>query len=145
MSIETKLLDVYCDNFVAYYIFHSMHVNITGRNFVGDHKLLDKVYTDSQENIDTIAEVVRTLGYRVPTTLTDIVECASIAEEDTEYLSADEMLQLALDTTGALIRCYRELIEECGTHVDCAHISNFAQDRVLAHEKFSWMLRSTLE
>ena len=145
MSIETKLLDVYCDNFVAYYIFHSMHINVVGRNFESDHEMLGELYEDAQAQIDSLGEVLRTLKQKVPTTLTDITECASIKEEDTEYLSADEMLELALDVTQKLIECYQEVIEECDDEVACAHISNLAQDRVLAHEKFAWKLRSTLE
>ena len=145
MSIETKLLDVYCDNFVAYYIFHSMHINVTGRNFESDHEMLGELYEDAQAQIDTLGEVLRTLRQKVPTTLGDIIEGASIKEETTDYLSADEMLQLALDTTDKLIECYQEVIEECGSDSETSHISNMAQDRVLAHEKFAWKLRSTLE
>ena len=145
MSIESKVLDVYCDTVVAYYQFHAMHINVTGRNFVSDHKLLDRVYSDAQEHIDSIGEILRTLQVKVPSTLADVISGASIQEQDTEYYTADEMLQLALELTDKLISCYRELIEECGTDTDCAHISNFAQDRVAAHEKLAWMLRSTLE
>jgi starvation-inducible DNA-binding protein len=145
MSVTTKLLDVYCDNFVAYYTFHAMHINVTGRNFESDHKLLGKIYEDAQSQIDTIGEMLRTIKLRVPTTFSEILETASISEENTEFLSADQMLELALDLTEKLISCYREVISECDDDTECAHISNFAQDRVLAHEKFAWKLRSTLE
>ena len=145
MSIESKVLDLYCDNLVAYYQFHAIHINVVGRNFVSDHKLLDKVYSDAQEHIDSIGEILRTLQVKVPATLASVIAGASIQEQDTEDYTADEMLAYALDLTDNLIGCYRELIEECGTHVDCQHISNFAQDRISTHEKLAWMLRSTLE
>jgi starvation-inducible DNA-binding protein len=122
-----------------------MHINVVGRNFVSDHELLGKIYEDAQAQVDTLGELLRTLQVKVPTTLASVIECASITEEDTEYYTSDEMLQRALDVTQSLISCYQELIEECGSDTDCAHISNAAQDRVLAHEKFAWMLRSTLE
>jgi starvation-inducible DNA-binding protein len=122
-----------------------MHINVTGRHFVGDHKLLGKIYEDSQAQVDALGELLRTLQVKVPTTLSDVISGASITETDTEDYSSDEMLQRALDVTQSLIECYQELISECGSDTDCAHISNMAQDRVLAHEKFAWQLRSTLE
>ena len=144
MSVENKVMDVYCDNLVAYYIFHSMHINVVGRNFESDHEMLGELYEDAQAQVDSLGEVLRTLQVKVPTTLSSVIDCASIREEDTEYSSADEMLQTALDTTVQLISCYQELISECGSDTGCAHISNMAQDRVLAHEKFKWKLESTL-
>jgi DNA-binding ferritin-like protein len=145
MSVETKLLAAYCDQLVAYYQFHAMHINVTGRNFVGDHKLLGSIYEDSQGEIDKVGEILRTLEVKVPTTLSSIISLASISEIDTEYYTADEMLQLAYDTVEALIDCYQEVIEECGSDADCAHISNYFQDRVLKLKTFCWKLRVTLE
>lgn len=145
MSVTSKVLDVYCDNLIAYYQFHQLHINVVGRHFVSDHELLGELYEDAQSHIDTIGELLRTMQERVPTKLADIIECSHIEEQDTDTLSSDEQLQLALETTLHLIECYQEVIFECGTDTDCAHISNFAQDRVLAHEKFAWKLRSTLE
>lgn len=145
MSVETKLLDVFCDNFVSYYIYHSQHINVTGRTFVSDHEILGELYEDAQEHIDTIGEILRTVQIKVPSKLSDIIDGASIQEVDSEYYSGSEMIAVALDTTLSLIECYRELIKECGQETDWAHISNFAQDRVTKHEKFAWKLRSILD
>ena len=35
---------VYATNFVAYQRAHASHMNIRGRNFMSDHKLLKKIY-----------------------------------------------------------------------------------------------------
>jgi DNA-binding ferritin-like protein len=145
MSVETKLLTAYCDQLVAYYQFHSMHINVTGRNFVGDHKLLGSIYEDSQSGIDKVGEILRTIEVKVPATLSTVLDCAEITEVDTQSYSADDMLQLAYDTVETLIECYQEVIEECGDSADCAHISNYFQDRVLKLKTFCWKLRVTLE
>jgi len=145
MSVEIKVMAAYCDQLVAYYQFHSMHINVTGRNFVGDHKLLGSIYEDSQAEIDKVGELLRTLNLKVPTTLSMILNGSQIGEVDTESYSADDMLQLAYDTVETLIDCYQEVIEECGSDNECAHISNYFQDRVLQLEKFCWKLRVTLE
>ena len=145
MGVEIKLMTAYSDQIVAYYQFHAMHINVTGRNFVGDHKLLGSIYEDSQGEIDKVGEILRTVKLKVPTTLSEVLDCAEISEVDTQFYSADQMLELAYDTVETLIDCYQEVIEECGSDSDCAHISNYFQDRVLQLEKFCWKLRVTLE
>ena len=118
MSVETKLMTAYCDGLVAYYQFHAMHINVVGRNFVGDHKLLGSIYEDSQGEIDKVGEILRTIEVKVPATLSTVLDCAEITEVDTLSISADEMLQLAYDTVETLIECYQEVIEECGDSAD---------------------------
>ena len=56
MNTLEQLIQVFNDNFTAYFRSHVAHVNIMGRNFLSDHKLLEKVYEDLQEQIDSIAE-----------------------------------------------------------------------------------------
>ena len=94
-DLKTKLTEVFCDNFVAYYRAHSCHLNITGRNFTSDHKLLQKIYEDAQENIDTIGELLRTIGEKAPETIADILEGSELGEA-TAY-DADSMLQIVLE------------------------------------------------
>lgn len=143
MNTHEKLTEVFCDNFVAYYRAHSTHFNIRGRNFYSDHKLLQKIYEDLQEQIDTIGELIRACGELAPETITDIVNTASLADSTTGD-SAMEMLQLDLDAQEHLIEAYKDL-NEIAEEEDYEDIANFAQDRIRAHKKFAWMLRSTLD
>jgi DNA-binding ferritin-like protein len=144
MSTLEQLQAVFSDNFCFYWLSHSSHVNITGRNFVSDHKLLQKVYEDSQAQIDTIAEFIRTMNGKVPTSLIDIADASSITVTTSEYDTADELLQSVLDGLEQLVSCYVELYEsaEDEKHPD---ISNYAADRISVNKKYIWMLRSTLE
>ena len=143
MTLEQELIETFCDNFVAYYRSHSCHLNITGRNFYSDHKLLNKIYDDLQDEIDTLGEIIRTIDVKVPETIREILDTADLQEETTIGF-ADELLQITMDALVHLIESYRE-IEELADGPEYEHISNHAQDRVLSLEKFVWMLRSTLE
>ena len=141
-DLKTKLTEVFCDNFVAYYRAHSCHLNITGRNFTSDHKLLQKIYEDAQETIDRLGEFIRTLGEKAPETIADILEGSELGEETA--FDADSMLQIVLEAQEYMMEDYRELFD-IATEATDQDIANFAADRLGAHSKFCWMLKSTLE
>lgn len=143
MNLEQELIETFCDNFVAYYRSHSCHLNITGRNFVSDHKLLNDIYDDLQDEIDTLGEIIRTIKIEAPRTIQEILDTASLTEETTD-LGADGMLGITYDAIEHLIDSYKD-IEQLADSAEYAHISNHAQDRVLTLEKFCWQLRSVLE
>ena len=78
--LESAILKTFCSNYVSYYKAHSSHWNTTGRNFYSDHKLLNKIYEDLQDEIDTLAEIIRTLDILAPATLTEIVAVSNISD-----------------------------------------------------------------
>jgi starvation-inducible DNA-binding protein len=143
MTTQEALQYVFYNNFTAYYRSHVAHVNIVGRNFASDHKLLQKVYEDLQDQIDRIAELLRTLGEympceiqfvlnesTVPTTIFegDSIELISGVRNDLETLKGfyEDLMQIAEDEG------YQE-------------IANYCQDRILALNKHIWMLDATLD
>jgi starvation-inducible DNA-binding protein len=138
-----KLVEVFNTNFVAYYRTHVAHVNIVGRNFYSDHKLLQKIYEELQGDIDTIAEFIRTTGEFMPESLTRVCDGSSIPDDDVLGTS-DQLLESVLVDLTTLIGLYREL-ESFANEEDQDQLENFAQDRETIYEKYSWMLRSTLE
>ncbi len=142
-DLINKLTEVFNTNFVAYYRTHVSHVNITGRNFYSDHKLLQKIYEELQADIDTIAEFLRTLAAVMPESLATVIDGSKITDLDV-YGSADELLESVLTDLTALTTLYREL-EQFAEEEDEDQIGNFAQDRETVLTKFAWMLRSTLE
>ena len=142
MTTQEQLTQVFNDNFVAYFRSHVAHVNIVGRNFQSDHKLLQKVYEDLQGQIDVIAELLRSMEEFMPNNLQDVTSNSHIMDLPVEGTS-DELLQTVYDDLEHLKGCYEELIQVA--NVDgYDHISNYAQDRVLQLSKFNWMIRSTL-
>jgi starvation-inducible DNA-binding protein len=138
-----KLTQVFNTNFVTYYRTHVAHVNIVGRNFYSDHKLLQKIYEELQGDIDTIAEFLRTLAAVMPESLDTVVKGSKIDDEDV-FGTADELLAGVLTDLTTLIALYRDLEEEADMAGE-DQIANFAQDRETVFNRFSWMLRSTLE
>jgi DNA-binding ferritin-like protein len=143
MTTQDQLQQVFADNFVAYFRAHVAHVNIQGRNFMSDHKLLGKIYADLQDQTDQIAELLRTLEEFMPASLDAVISSSQINDTDVSG-SADDLLALVRDDLTELRACHEELMsvaEEDG-HKE---IANYAQDRILQLAKYLWMIDSTLE
>jgi DNA-binding ferritin-like protein len=143
MNTSQQLTQVFNDNFVAYFRSHAAHINITGRNFRSDHKLLQGVYERRQAEIDVLGELLRTLGDFMPRSLSEIISDSEI-DDDTVEGSADELLLTVCDNLEHLKDCYQELmiIAEDEGHKE---IANYAQDQILDLARSIWMLNSTLE
>lgn len=142
MNTAQQLAEVFSDNFVAYFRSHIAHLNIQGRNFYSDHKLLNKIYDDLQDQIDVIGELIRSLGDFVPDSIQEVASGSSVLPLPISG-DADTLLS---DVRGDLLQlktCYIELIHLADKE-DLLEISNYAQDRVLTLDKFVWMLDSTL-
>lgn len=141
-----KLIDAmkvyFATNFQYYVKAHGYHVNVTGPDFYEYHKLLEKVYDDAQENIDRIAEEIRTLDAIVPFSLNRIMDLSEVDDaEDTP--TGLVMMKKILDDTEIVcetIRAARKLAEEN----ECFGLLNYLEGRLDDHYKFQWMLRSTI-
>ena len=143
MHLDSALQQLFATNFVAYYRAHVAHVNVVGRNFVSDHKMLGKIYEDLQGAIDPIAEIIRTRDAFMPTSLDQVLTNSDIEDSEVEG-SADDLLNTVLADQLELIEIYREVVvaaEERGQ----IEIANYAQDRLLQHDTYVWQLRSILE
>ena len=142
MTTAEQLTQVFYNNFVAYYRSHAAHVNVTGRNFRSDHKLLGGVYERRQAEIDKIAEILRTMDEFMPSSIVDVCENSTIPTDAIEG-SADEMLEAVMMDLEHLLGDFKELIT-IAAEEGVEEVSNYAQDQALDIEKSIWMLKSTL-
>jgi hypothetical protein len=142
MITQTLLTQIFNNNFVAYYRSHVAHVNTEGRNFYSDHKLLQKIYESLQDQIDVIAELLRSMEEYMPCDIQDVLNESEISTKILEG-DSDFLLEAVMKDLQALKDSYDEL-EDVAEDEDYEEISNYAQDRVLALNKQIWMLRATL-
>jgi DNA-binding ferritin-like protein len=143
MELISKLEEVFATNFEVYYRTHVAHVNTVGRNFYSDHKLLQGIYEGLQDNIDTLAEFLRTVKTTMPNSLGTVIELS--ATSDTNVMGdADELLDSVYNDLEIMIDLYQELntVADLEQHDE---IANFAQDQMRLLRKSCWMVRSTLE
>jgi len=138
-----ELKKVHADAFTFYLKAHYYHWNVEGPNFPQYHDFLQNLYQEVFASIDTLAELIRTLDSYAPGTLTRLKELTSIEETDDIPDGMTMMSRLLQENNilrASLLTAYRtaESTGEVG-------ISNFLQDRIQAHEKHAWMLRSILK
>jgi starvation-inducible DNA-binding protein len=142
MNTADQLTQVFYDNFVAYFRSHVAHVNILGRNFFSDHKLLEKIYDDLQDQIDTIAELLRSLDAFMPNDIQEVLLQSQIPvsafEEDSDgFLDG---VKTDLET----LKSDYEYLMTVADGEGHEEIANYAQDRILSLSKQIWMLGATL-
>ena len=143
MNTQEQLTQIFKNNFVAYFRSHAAHVNITGRNFRSDHKLLQGVYERRQEQIDRIGELLRTMQEYMPCDINDVVSESTIPTDAIEG-SADTLLETVMMDLEHLLDDFKTLII-IADNEGYDEIGNYAQDQALDLEKSIWMLRVTLE
>lgn len=142
IQTQTQLQQTFADNFMAYFRSQVAHVNVVGRNFYSDHKLLGKVYEHLQSNVDVLAEHLRTIGEFMPNTLESVISTSTIMD-DPCVGTADDLLQQVRDNLAQLVASYTQLAEVASDE-DIEEIENYAQEEILALNKYIWMIDSTL-
>jgi len=137
-----QLQTCFRNNLVTYYISHVAHVNIQGRTFASDHKLLKGIYQDRQGEIDTLAEFIRTLNGFMISQLQAVLVDATIPDGPTEGTS-DELLA---QVRQALVDLRDDFVDlrEAADEDELDHIANYADEQVTALSRHIWFISSTL-
>jgi len=135
---------VFATNFVSYYKAHAAHMNIRGRNFYNDHKLLKHIYKYLQDNIDTLGEEIQACGVgRIPETINTVLATSTVMD-DMPALDADDLLDNVLQDLYALIEVYHEM-DDAGQALKYPDVSNMAADHIQHIAAFCWKLEATLD
>ena len=143
-ELYVALERIWATNFVAYQKAHSAHINIRGRNFYQDHKLLKHIYRYLQDNIDTLGEEIQACGVgRVPETIGMIMETSAISD-DMPDMTADGLLMSVLDDLYIMIDVYHDM-SDAGEAANYPDVSNMAADHIGKIAAFCWKLEATLE
>ncbi len=138
-----ELKKVHADAFTFYLKAHFYHWNVEGPNFPQYHDFLQNLYQEVFASIDTLAELIRTLDSYAPGTLTRLKELTSI--EETEDVPDGNTMMTRLLQENNILRASLLTAYTTADTTGEVGISNFLQDRIQAHEKHSWMLRSILK
>lgn len=130
-------------SFVFYTKAHGFHFNVEGPDFVQYHDFLGKIYSDVYGTIDVLGEYIRTLGEYAPGALSRYLELSKIPEQ-VQIPSAMLMMAEMLRDNSIMI----ELLKHCFSSAESENnqgVANFLAERLDAHEKHGWMLRSILK
>lgn len=143
-KVINALNRILADQYVLYTKTRNYHWNVTGEDFSEYHKLFADQYEALDEDIDEVAERIRTLGAKTPATLSEFAKMARLKEHPSKYPNAKTMIQNLLADHEAVIRTLRNDIELCDD-VDDDGTEDFLTQLMEKHEKTAWMLRAILQ
>ena len=128
------------DSFTLYLKAHNYHWNVEGPDFYEYHKLFGEIYQEVLGAVDTLAEQIRTLDVYAPGTLARLKELTVVTEDDKIPGPVEMAQNLYIENNKVLagLMVGYKMAEDLGE----LGISNFLQDRIQAHQKHAWFLRS---
>jgi len=141
-QVAAGLSKLLADTYAVYLKTHGYHWNVRGPYFASLHALFMAQYTEIWTAIDAIAERIRALGEVAPQGYGRFGQLSAIRDGDPAQGAEAMLAELVRDheTLVATARAVRKSAEQAGDDVSAAIID----DRVQAHEKHAWMLRSSL-
>ncbi|OYX55526.1 MAG: DNA starvation/stationary phase protection protein [Brevundimonas subvibrioides] len=141
-DVAQELSKVLADSFAVYLKTHGYHWNVRGPEFFTLHTLLEQQYREIWAALDEIAERIRALGEFAPQAQSTFANLTSIKDGDPDK-DAPAMLKELMKDHETLIATCRSALTVANDDSDDVSADLLTQ-RLAAHEKFAWMLRSTL-
>lgn len=137
---DLKLL--LANTYVLYVKTQNFHWNVKGPRFQQLHIFFEEQYTALATAIDDIAEQIRTLQSRPPSSMKEFLELSSL-KESTEELSENDMLSALLSDHEAIIHQLEQWVNDAQEIKD-ESTADFLIERTQYHKKIAWMIRSHL-
>lgn len=133
--------------FANTFVFHikawGYHWNVEGPDFYEYHKMLELIYSEVQDAIDPIAEHIRQLDSYAPFAM-DRIKQLSEVPEDLKIPTAAGMAQELLAANHIVLDSLQRVYDLAETNKQNA-LSNFMAERMMAHNKHAWFLRSSIK
>lgn len=129
------------NTFAMYLRAHVFHWNVTGPDFVQYHQYLDTLSSELYAAVDPMAEHLRAEQLFAPSGLAEFVSLSTVADPGTPAPPAEEMWSELLAANDEVLNALALAFEEAG---DDQGLLNFLGDRLDAHAKHGWFLRSLM-
>jgi starvation-inducible DNA-binding protein len=141
--LAEQLKILLASSFVFYLKAHNFHWNVEGPNFSEYHKFLDELNTEVFENsIDRTAEFIRVLDQYTPGSLARFMEL-SIIQDQVKIPRAELMLAELYEDNLKILELLNAIFPLANEENQA--IANYIAERIDAHGKHGWMLRSFLK
>jgi starvation-inducible DNA-binding protein len=141
--LTDDLKRVQADTFALYAKAHYYHWNVEGPDFVQYHDFLGDLYVELHDAVDVIAEQVRAINAYAPGAHRMLMDLTRIQDDNTIPAALDMVRRLLADNEvvmEGLLQAFMsaEAAGEIG-------LADFLTQRLDAHKKHAWMLRSILK
>src|ERR1041384_6155525 len=140
--VADALSNVSADTFILYLKTHNFHWSVAGPMFHTLHQMFEEQYNELWLAVDAIAERIRSLGFIAPGSYGEFTH-RTYLQESHAAKNATEMIAELLRDHETTTRTARSALAIARTAVD-APTEDLLTQRLAAHEKAAWMLRSLL-
>ncbi|WP_363350783.1 DNA starvation/stationary phase protection protein [Methylocystis echinoides] len=137
--VAERINRLVADAYVLYVKTKNFHWHVSGPNFRDFHEMLDEQSEQILESIDPLAERVRKLGQPTLRSLNQILQLASLSENEKDFVSPYEMLVELMNDNIAIAKSMREAHGICDDWDDIATASLIEQ-YLDETEKRTWFL-----
>ena len=141
-ELHKALKIAFASEFSFYLKAHNYHWNVTGPFFKQLHDLFGSIYEEVYGSIDQFAEEIRSSGAYVPASYTRFSMLSQIEDETSVPDDADMVAELFADSD-KMVKILKYVFD-MATAAGEDGLANFLAERMDAHRKHSWMLKSTI-
>lgn len=135
---------VLADSFSLYLKAQGYHWNVEGEYFPYLHDFFGDLYSEVYGSIDGTAEQIRQIQGRAIHTLLEFDKYRTITDKAVETPTDCDAMLTDLFTSNQQILVSLMKAYDMSNKENEEGLSNYLQDRIMAHKKHAWMLRSTL-
>jgi starvation-inducible DNA-binding protein len=138
-DISGALTTLLADMFALYIKTKNFHWHVSGPHFRDYHLLLDEQAEQIFASTDDIAERVRKIGGTTLRSIGHIARLQRVLDNDTDYVSPQDMLAELRDDNRELTQRMRETHDLCDEHADVASAS-LIENWIDEAERRTWFL-----
>jgi len=144
-KIVEILSSILSDEYVLYTKTRNYHWNVVGPHFNEYHETFEEQYDGLADDVDEVAERIRSLGFKAPSTLSEFQKNSQLKEHPGEYPDANTMVSNLLGDHETVIKTIREKVSLISGEFGDVGTEDFLVGLMEKHEKTAWMLRSISE
>lgn len=143
-ELNASLRIALSNTFIMAFKVQSYHWNVEGMFFPMLHEFFGNLYSSLLTPIDDLAERIRTVDKYAPISLLEIINTGTVIEDQVKPLNGTMMI-------GNLLQANREVVTslnkafEFAEQVNNQGLINLLAERMDAHAKIDWQLRSMLK
>ena len=143
VAVAEILNKILADHQVLYTKTRNAHWNVVGPDFHAQHLFFETIYDGLAEQIDEIAERIRSIGHFAVGSMKEFLELTQLSETKPSKNDSQSFIKSLLNDFESVIISIRGDIDKVEKHGD-AGTEDFLVGILEAHEKTAWMLRSHL-
>jgi starvation-inducible DNA-binding protein len=142
-EVVEKLSVLLADTYAIYLKTQNYHWHVKGPQFKSLHELFEMQYRELAEAVDEVAERLLITGHKAPATFKDYERLKTIKDGDSNS-TANQMVNELANDHGTLVRDLNNSMALAQKMKDEGTV-NLLANRISAHEKARWMLKSSSE